>query len=150
MMKAPISSWAMGAAILGSATTATAQSSDADAVKAVVQSAYVEGVHANMNADQMRRGFHPDFHMLMLRDGKLTSITLDEWIGRMEANAKQNPNAPKPSVRAEFPIVDVTGNEAVVKVELYRDGKHAFTDYLFLYKFPDGWKIVSKIFQAYS
>jgi len=115
-----------------------------------VQSAYVEGVHANLNPDQMRQGFHPDFRMLMLRDGKLTAVTLEEWIGRMQANAKQNPNAPKPSVRAEFPIIDVTGNEAVVKVELYRDGKHAFTDYLFLYKFPDGWKIVSKIFQAYS
>jgi len=150
MIRTVLSSLAIGAAILSSAAAATAQSSDADAVKAVVQSAYVEGVHANMNADQMRRGFHPDFHMLMLRDGKLTSITLEEWIGRMEANAKQNPSAPKPSVRAELPIVDVTGNEAVVKVELYRDGKHAFTDYLFLYKFPDGWKIVSKIFQAYS
>ena len=54
------------------------------------------------------------------------------------------------AVRAEFPIVDVTANEAVVKVELYRDGKHAFTDLLLLYRFPDGWKIVSKIFQSYS
>ena len=149
-MSAVISSLAIGAVMVGSTAAATAQASDADAVKAVVQSAYVEGVHANLNPDQMRRGFHADFRMLMLRDGKLTSVTLEEWIGRMEANAKQNPNAPKPSVRADFPIVDVTGNEAVVKVELYRDGKHAFTDYLFLYKFADGWKIVSKIFQAYS
>jgi ketosteroid isomerase-like protein len=132
------------------AASAAAQSSDADAVKAVVQSAYVEGVHANMDAARMRQGFHPDFRMLMLRDGKMTAITLEEWIGRMESNAKQNPNAPKPSVRADFPVVDVTGNEAVVKVELYRDGKHAFTDYLFLYKFPEGWKIVSKIFQSYT
>lgn len=124
--------------------------SDADAVKAVVQTAYVEGVHANPDADAMRRGFSPDFRMLILRDGKMSSVTLEEWIGRMEANRKQNPNAPKPSVRAEFPIVDVTANEAVVKVELYRDGKHAFTDLLLLYKFPDGWKIVSKIFQSYS
>ena len=124
--------------------------SDADAVKAVVQSAYVEGVHANPDAARMRQGFSPDFRMLVLRDGKTTSVTLEEWIGRMEANRKQNPNAPKPSVRAEFPIVDVTANEAVVKVELYRDGKHAFTDLLLLYKFPDGWKIVTKIFQSYS
>jgi len=132
------------------AAAAAAQSSDADAVKAVVQSAYIEGVHVNLDATKMRQGFHPDFRMLMLRDGKLTAVTLEEWIARMEANAKQNPNAPKPAIKADFPIVDVTGNEAVVKVELYRDGKHAFTDYLFLYKFADGWKIVSKIFQAYS
>ena len=124
--------------------------SDAEAVKAVVQSAYVEGVHANPDADRMRQGFSPDFRMLVLRDGKMTAVTLEEWIGRMEANRKQNPSAPKPSVRAEFPIVDVTANEAVVKVELYRDGKHAFTDLLLLYRFPDGWKIVSKVFQAYS
>ena len=132
------------------AAAAAAQSSDADAARAVVQSAYVEGVHVSLDAAKMRLGFHPDFRMLMLRDGKLTQVTLEEWIGRMEANAKQNPNAPKPSIRADFPLVEVTANEAVVKVELYRDGKHAFTDYLMLYKFPDGWKIVSKIFQAYS
>ncbi len=129
---------------------ALAADSDANAVKAVVQSAYVEGVHANPNADAMRQGFSPDFRMLILRDGKMTAVTLEEWIGRMEASRKQNPNAPKPAVRADFPIVDVTDNEAFVKVELYRDGKHAFTDYLLLYKFPDGWKIVSKIFQTHS
>lgn len=129
---------------------AAATESEADAVKAVVQSAYVEGVHANPDPARMRQGFSPDFRMLVLRDGKMTAVTLEEWIGRMEANRKQNPNAPKPAVRAEFPIVDVTANEAVVKVELYRDGRHAFTDLLLLYKFPDGWKIVSKVFQAYS
>ncbi|MGE5413309.1 MAG: nuclear transport factor 2 family protein [Syntrophomonadaceae bacterium] len=127
---------------------AAAADSDAAAVKAVVQSAYVEGVHAKMDPTLMRQGFHPDFRMLVLRDGKMTAVTLEEWIARMESNAKQNLNAPKPAVRADFPVVDVTENEAFVKVELYRDGKHAFTDYLLLYKFPDGWKIVSKIFQT--
>jgi len=135
---------------LAPALALTAADSDTDAVRAVVQSAYVEGVHANPDAARMRQGFHPDFRMLVLRDGKMTAVTLEDWIGRMEASRKQNPNAPKPTVRAEFPVVDVTANEAVVKVELYRDGKHAFTDYLLLYKFPDGWKIVSKIFQSYS
>ncbi len=138
------------ALFLSPALAAAQSDADADAVKAVVQSAYVEGVHANPDAAKMRQGFSPDFRMLMLRDGKMTAVTLDEWIGRMEANRKQNPNAPKPAVRAEFPIVDVTANEAVVKVELYRDGKHAFTDLLLLYKFPDGWKIVTKIFQSYA
>jgi len=46
-------------------------------------------------------------------------------------------------------MVNVTGNAAVARVEIYRDGKHAFTDYLSLYKFPDGWLIVGKIFQAH-
>ena len=29
---------------------------------------------------------------------------------------------------------------------VFRDGKHVFSDYLSLYKFEDGWKIIGKIF----
>ena len=32
--------------------------------------------------------------------------------------------------------MNVKGNAAVARVEIYRDGKHTFTDYLSLYKFP--------------
>ncbi len=143
----------LATALLGlaaTATTATAQTDEKAAVKAVVQSAYVEGVHVKGDAALMRAGFHPDFRMLVLRDGKLTAVTLDEWAGRIEAKAKENPNAPPAPVTAEFTQIDVTGNAAVAKVDIYRNGKHTFTDYLSLYKFPDGWKIVGKIFQAHS
>ena len=44
--------------------------------------------------------------------------------------------------------MDVTGKSAVARVEIHRDGKHVFTDYLSLYQFADGWKIVAKIFQS--
>jgi hypothetical protein len=37
-----------------------------------------------------------------------------------------------------------------VRLELRRDGKHVFTDHLSLYRFADGWKIVSKTFQAHD
>jgi hypothetical protein len=47
---------------------------------------------------------------------------------------------------AEFPLVEVTGTAAICKVELTRGGKLVFTDYLALYKFEDGWKIVGKSF----
>ncbi len=142
----------LAAALLGlaAAASATAQTDEKAAVKAVVQSAYVEGVHVKGDASLMRAGFHPDFRMLVLRDGKMTVVTLDEWAGRIEAKAKENPNAPPAPVTAEFTQIDVTGNAAVAKVDIYRSGKHTFTDYLSLYKFPDGWKIVGKIFQAHS
>ncbi len=137
--------------VLAAAALAVAeQTGEAADVKAVVQSAYVEGVHVRGDASLMRAGFHPDFRMLVLRDGKLTAVTLDEWAGRIETRAKENPDAPAAPITAEFARVDVTGNAAVAKVEIYRSGKHTFTDYLSLYKFPDGWKIVGKIFQAHS
>ena len=34
----------------------------------------------------------------------------------------------------------------IVKIELRIEGKHKYTDYLSLYKFNEGWKIVSKIY----
>jgi hypothetical protein len=119
-----------------------------DAVKAVVQSAYVEGVHAKGDAALMRAGFHPDFRMLVLKDGAMSAVTLDEWASRIAGGSRDRLTA-RPEIRAEYPRVHVTGNAAQVQVELYRAGKHAFTDYLTLYRFADGWKIVSKIFQAH-
>jgi hypothetical protein len=128
------------------AAPALAADGDAEAVKAVVKSAYVDGVHAKGDVALMRAGFHPAFRMLALRDGAVSPVTLDEWAGRIE---KADRAAPRPEIRHEFTNVDVTGDAAVVRLELYRGGKHAFTDYLSLYRFPDGWKIVSKTFQAH-
>ena len=139
--------WILATALLAYSGAAVAD--DASDVKAVIQSAYVEGVHGKLDPVKMRKGFHPDFRMLVLKDGKMTAVTLEEWIGRMETREKEQPNAPKPAIKAEFPLVNVTGNAAVARVEIYRDGKHTFTDYLSLYKFADGWMIVGKIFQAH-
>ena len=139
--------WALVAAA-ALAAPALAAEGDTDAVKAVVKSAYVDGVHAKGDVALMRAGFHPTFRMLTLRDGALTPVTLDEWAGRIEKGAADR-SAPRPEIRHEFTTVDVTGDAAVVRLELYRGGRHAFTDYLSLYRFPDGWKIVSKTFQAH-
>jgi hypothetical protein len=46
----------------------------------------------------------------------------------------------------EFVNIDISGSAACAKIELYQNKKKIFTDYLSLYKFSDGWKIVSKIY----
>ena len=144
------SPWILIAALLAYSTwPEAAVADDASEVKAVIQSAYLEGVHVKLDAAKMRKGFHPDFRMLVLKDGKMSAVPLEEWISRMELREKENPNAARPAIKAEFPMVNVTGNAAVARVEIYRDGKHTFTDYLSLYKFADGWLIVGKIFQAH-
>ncbi|MCL4813550.1 MAG: nuclear transport factor 2 family protein [Vicinamibacteraceae bacterium] len=131
-----------------SSTALASDEAEKEAVKAVVTEAYVNGVHAKPDAAAMRRGFHPDFRMLVLSDGKMNAVTLDEWAGRIE-KAAANPNAKRPAIKAEFPTVEITGTVASVRIELYRDGRHTFTDHLLLYKFADGWKIVSKAFYSH-
>jgi hypothetical protein len=135
------------AVILALLCAVPAAAADKDDVVRVVTDAYIKGVHINRDAAAMRAGFHPDFRMLVLgADGKMSAVTLEDWAGRVE-KAAANPNAPKlPAVKYEFTHVDIQGTAAVVRVELWRDGVLTFTDYLSLYKFPEGWKIVGKIY----
>jgi hypothetical protein len=121
---------------------------EVDAVKAVVTSAYVEGVHRKGDPALMRAGFHPDFRMYTLRDGKVGVVSLDEWAERIGRSAQER-KGPAPAVEAKFTQVDLTGSTAVARVEVYRDRKHVFTDYLSLYKLPAGWRIVAKTFQSH-
>lgn len=127
----------------------TSPDADRQAVEAVIRTAYVEGVHAHPSGAAMRQGFHPDFRMFVLRDGALTTVTLDEWAARIEKAAADR-KAPAPEVKAEFTRIDVAGSAAVAQVQIHRGGKHVFTDFLSLYRFPDGWKIVGKIFHAHG
>jgi ketosteroid isomerase-like protein len=131
------------------ASSFAASDDDKKAVIQVVTDAYINGVHAKPDAAAMRRGFHPDFRMLVFSDGKMTAVTLDEWAARIEKSAA-NPAAARPVIKSEFPHVDVVGSAASVRVEVWRDGRHTFSDYLLLYKFADGWKIVSKTFYSHA
>jgi hypothetical protein len=141
----------LAVALLASSAAASATATSDEDRKAVIQvvtDAYINGVHAKPDAAAMRRGFHPDFRMLVLTDGKMSAVTLDEWAGRVE-KAAANPSAARPAIKADFPSVEVSGTAASVRVELFRDGKHTFTDHLLLYKLADGWKIVSKAFYTH-
>lgn len=122
------------------------ENDEKQAVIKAVEEAYVQGVHANPSGEAMRKGFHTDFIMFVFDTGKVNKVTRDEWISRIEAAKAKNRDSPRPEIKAEFPLVEITGNAAILKVEIYRNGKHIFSDYLSLYKFDDGWKIVGKIF----
>jgi len=142
------------APILAAALAAAAPALAADltpaqlAVRQVVQDAYVDGIHNYRNVEAIRQGFHPGFEMLMLRDGELGTLPIAEWIARIEKSNADKPIPPDAlrTTEATYPIIDVTADVALCKVELSREGKHIFTDYLLLYRFDDGWKIVGKAF----
>lgn len=117
-----------------------------EAVKQVVTNAYIDGIQNRGNVDDIRKGFHPNFNMIRLINNEIKPLPIEEWIANNEKAKKDNPNAPVSKTEGKFINVDVTGNNAVVKLELYRDNKKVFTDYLVLYKFTEGWRIVSKTY----
>ena len=118
---------------------------DEAAVRQVLVDAYVEGLHVNRDLAAVQSGFHPDFVMHVYDDGHLIQAPLAMWLERLQLDGTKNP---KP-IDYQFDLVDVTGNSAVAKLQIFEDSKHIYTDYFGLYKFDDGWKIVNKIFYGH-
>lgn len=116
-----------------------------EAVRRVVSSAYIEGIHNHGPIDDIRDGFHPSFAMLRLAGNAVEPLAIGDWIASIEKRRAEGA-AGGARVDGKFVSIDVTGNAATVKLELYRQEKLIFTDYLSLYKFDEGWKIVSKTF----
>lgn len=124
------------------AASPDAANPDAEAVREVITSAYIEGLHMNGSREDIRAGFHPDFVMKVLSDDAIVDVTIEEWIARLPVEG----TSPDHTVSHRIPNVDVSGVAATARVEVLFDGEHVFTDYVSLYRFSDGWRIVGKIF----
>ncbi len=120
------------------------QSSEEQSVKEVIAKAYVGGIHNGGPIDDIRKGFHPSFSMLRLTENEVKPLGIEEWIANIEKGRSQNTSAAPVKTVEKFINVLVTGNAASVVLELYRNDKKIFTDNLLLYKFNEGWRIVSK------
>jgi len=135
---------------LFAATLAAADSPDDAAIREVVDRAYVHGVHIDADPAKIRSGMHDSFIMFVRNGDAVTQLSRDAWIARIEtANASRKPDAPKPAITADIQVLDRVGDSAVVRVNLFRDGKQTFTDYISLYRFESGWKLVGKIFHRH-
>jgi len=115
----------------------------------VIQTAYVRGIQIEGDPELIRSGFDSSFRMFIKGDEGVRHVTIEDWISRIEASAEERAKKPKRNVKAKVTVLDRAGHAAVAKVYVEEDGKHIFTDYMSLYHFEDGWKIVAKIFQVY-
>jgi len=122
----------------------------ADEVRAVVERSYINGAFNALDPDAMKSGFHPDFAIFSADGETIKKYPIGEWVSGV-AKKKADPDFdPANNVWThEFPIIDVTGDAAVVKVELSRNGTLVFTDYLSLLKFDSGWRIVAKVYHKH-
>ena len=117
-----------------------------EAIIKVIDAAYVQGIQNGQNVENIDKGFHPGFNLLGIdNNDNLTKYPIYTWSSNVKKAVAAGQTAPVVTT-AKFPMIDITGTAAIAKVELYREGKQIFTDYLSLYKFDDGWKIVSKIY----
>jgi hypothetical protein len=133
-------------ALFSVAVIAQEKTSDKEMILKTIEKAYVQGIQNVKEIANIKKGFHPGFNLLGVdQNNHLTKLPIYTWydfVLSREAAGEQ----PDVETTAKYPLVDITGNAAVVKVELYKEGKMIYTDYLSLYKFEEGWRIVSKIY----
>lgn len=128
-----------------------AQAGDEEAaVKETIINAYVKGIHIDRDIPAIRKGFHPAFTMFIRKGEEVKTLSIDDWVTSIEKSKEKNPGPPPYKVTSDFPMVSVSGDAAVAKVMIYRDEKLIYSDYMSLYKFEDGWKIVGKIYYSHK
>ena len=97
---------------------------------------YIEGTMTG-NKAQIRSAFLPNAGLQLIRDGKHQRYTREQYVNFFEEGRTYN--RPGRLVSA-----DITGNAAMVKVEIHMRERR-YTDYLLLLKVDGAWKIAEKI-----
>ena len=120
-----------------------------EAIKKVIQTAYVEGLQNEGDVEKIDSGIHPDFNLLGIDKGNdMWVYSITAWKENTVKKVKEGklPKKDEEKVTIKFLNVDVTGTAAMAKIEFYVGKKLTYVDYISLYKFEDGWKMVNKIF----
>ena len=135
--------------ILISGTALFAQTTDEEQIKKVIMDSYINGIHNRTMVDEIAKGFHPCFVLLGIGADKstVTLLPIYNWLETVKARKeKAGPAANK--MECDFKSIDITGTAAVAKIVLSVQGRNIYTDYLGLYKFKEGWRIVNKIYHT--
>lgn len=139
-------SFLMLLAVTVTASLAATPDGDEEAIKKVIDEAYIEGLQNGGDLKVTEAGFHPGFNLLVFRNNMLEFLPIYNWIQMAGMRRKAQSEPDKEKISCVYKNIDVTGTAAVAKIELYKSDKLIFTDYLSLYKFEEGWRIVSKIY----
>jgi hypothetical protein len=120
-------------------------------IETIIKASYFNGAFNDLDTQTMRQGFHPEFAIFSADGEDLSRYPIDAWIKGIEKR-KQDPKYDSSKAKMDCKIVslDVTGGAAAAKIEISKDGKLVYTDYLSLLKFADGWKIAAKVYQAHQ
>lgn len=131
---------------------ALADSGDDEAeIRELIERSYVHGAFNELNPEELEKGFHPDFAIFSPNGEAIKKFPIAEWVKRTGERKASPDFDPKKNVwEHHFAAVDVTGRSASVKIELSKDGKKVFTDYLSLLKFDSGWRIVAKVYHRHE
>lgn len=118
---------------------------DKEEIISVIEKSYVAGMLNAPDAESIRAGWYhsADIHILLAARDTCITGKIEGFI-RMAASGADRPEMPE--VKTLYKYIVVTGTAAVAIVEIYAGENQLYTDFLNLYRFKNGWKIVTKTF----
>lgn len=125
-----------------------AQQSEEGAVKEAIKKTYADPLYMGGSVEDIKAGLHEGFEMYVYLRGEFSKHSKEQWVQRLEEVRSRPRSSTQVKHKNEyrFAMVDVTGQTAMAKLEILRDGKLNYTDYLTLYKIEGEWKLLSKFF----
>lgn len=123
---------------------------NAAAIEEVIREAYINGVYNEGYMLSVKQGFSPDFTAIIFEEKDQSRLeTVEDWIRRTEQN-KASGNLPlQGDQKVTFDIVklEISNNIANARVQFMVGGKVQHTDFIGLYKFSTGWKLVNMMYE---
>ncbi len=126
----------------------SAQSPDRIVIENVITESYLVPVYLSTNTEAIKKGFHENFTLYELRKGALSVQSRDQWIESL-VKANQQSQDKKKTYNWMFELIDIEEQTALVKLRINENGSIKYVDYLTLYKFKEGWRVITKQFTQY-
>jgi len=127
--------------LLSALTPAAGQDAVKAEIRQAIDAAYLNAFWNGMDITAFLAGWdHGAISPMITPTGELSYMTVTEWIaGAVRANRKP---PEKKEFKFLYPVIDVTGDMGLAKVEVMRGETIMFTDYFPVVKTRTGWKIV--------
>lgn len=114
-------------------------------IKKVIRESLVDAAGNHWDVKKWKKGFHPDFTGLTLVGAELEKDTFSDWEEAIKTMETREPEGHMTLITGEIPQISILGHMGIAEVKIYNGTKLSETVYIQLFRFSDGWKIVSKV-----
>lgn len=125
---------------------ATNTDNEIELVKNMISESYVKAMFLTGDIELVKKGWHENCDICVYYPQN-DSIRRNPVAGLIPYIQRKGPLAP--GTTHKFGRVDIVGDAAFARVEVFTKGKHIYSDMMHLYKFKDGWKVATKIYYSW-